>query len=556
MNYRTIDYLMGVNDGINPYGFVHHYKRNYRMNGGVLLYKDLKGKPEAVKPMAETTLKLMTLEDIKNELDFNEQLLNEEITFKEGSIFQPTEVERNIIITENEKLNQLTGKDFLENIKENDFENFKIIVKRINEGTIKNISQIQKEYKNLTKPIENEFGVQTLGTKQDENEIRNYEDVMTDTDNKGKKLTLMQYGQTIENVDFKELFYFEDKTEEEKNKEDKLNQRLDNLQTAKNYLMNIYNDETLVNKQLYDKDGTVNPGKKLEYNVCGLNNKNAKKLYVQNPNIRVSDDLIEQYSRELNAKGVIGKAAASMFPQDNIDIDNQFINEMKDYKNINYYKMLKLNKQKMIMYYRKFEEDKKQIIIDIEELEIDLELEEDLKNRKELKLKNQELKKITKILSETKYFRREFYKNIPYQGITITMSKFDKNLIKPQVNTGVNSDDVIDYIKKGAQPKYNTEMKNSKYIFGYKKETATNKDYDKAMTQKIKENIFNNSDMTPYKLYITTKFSKCTGVYDYSNDDIMGDEYPLNWYKVGHCKSIKPKLNSVKFPIENFIIKK
>lgn len=36
MNYRSIDYLMSVNDGINPYGFVHHYNRNYRMNGGTI----------------------------------------------------------------------------------------------------------------------------------------------------------------------------------------------------------------------------------------------------------------------------------------------------------------------------------------------------------------------------------------------------------------------------------------------------------------------------------------------------------------------------------------
>lgn len=101
MNYRTIDYLMSVNDGINPYGFVHHYKKNYRMNGGTIeeikrlenLIKDLEnqGKVEDLN-----NLQLQIIEKsgqnkkYKNDL---ENLNNQIIEWKKQNQKQPGNME-------------------------------------------------------------------------------------------------------------------------------------------------------------------------------------------------------------------------------------------------------------------------------------------------------------------------------------------------------------------------------------------------------------------------------------------------------------------------------
>jgi hypothetical protein len=219
MNYRSIDYLMEMNDGINPYGFVHHYKRNYRMNGGVTVKKN-----GIVVKYSDNTLQNKTKEELKEIFKYNEELktgyeegdsdynaIEEEQTqiidisgrktmdeFKEETKNEPDVYKefKELLRPEYDAIKDFQVKKRLNKFLQDKQENAKIknyieseIFKKYDKTTIRKpiikyinirieeqktnpnkrltLKEVEKMVTKLTKPVENEFGVETLGIKQD-----------------------------------------------------------------------------------------------------------------------------------------------------------------------------------------------------------------------------------------------------------------------------------------------------------------------------------------------------------------------------------------------------
>lgn len=104
MNYRSIDYLMSVNDGINPFKSIKTYVRDYRMNGGTTTTFNNTNGVLTIKPTSLNVINDSHLDQIVEYIEKNDALLKGEqvgiINEDEGEYYGTI---RNIILTQEQK---------------------------------------------------------------------------------------------------------------------------------------------------------------------------------------------------------------------------------------------------------------------------------------------------------------------------------------------------------------------------------------------------------------------------------------------------------------------
>ena len=284
--------------------------------------------------------------------------------------------------------------------------------------------------------------------------------------------------------------------------------------------------------------------KLFEYGICGIDNVNAMKLFlIQHPNFQVSDFIVEHifqtHKKEIKGK-VPNGAQGGQFCQDNIDITNAIINEMKYYEDENYESMYKLNIQLKEIYINELLES------------INNELIEYLKSNDESILDG--LKIFIEILSNKDKFDKQFYLENPYLGIAITINKWNPVKIPKDFDFEEcpNTPEQVEIIKSNQGQKYIPHMRN-RHIISYEYIDAS-PEVKKLMTEELNKEIFKGRK---FKFYITVGFSKCIGVYDYSSDILVIDDFILGTYHASytHDKRGEVSFNSVLIPVEKFTLK-
>lgn len=275
-------------------------------------------------------------------------------------------------------------------------------------------------------------------------------------------------------------------------------------------------------------------GKPAEFSICGPGNKIAKELYgLKNPNFEVTDFVVED----------AGSRLGGQFPIDNIDRDNKIFNEMKWYVSVNY--RLAYNRAMKLkeMYYN----DLLKMLIDEIENYIDY---KDLGNTKKTKLTLENIETLKNILIDQDEFNKDYYKNKEYIGIGITMNKFNPVSIPEDYDFEDNpsTKEQIEDVKSNQKQKFIPDIKQRK-IRGMKSKSKNEK-FDDAF-----RGIMNREE---YDYTITCGFSDTMGVYNYTTDNYVKDDFILGTYKTGfpHDARSAKDYKGVIIPIEKFILPK
>ena len=293
-------------------------------------------------------------------------------------------------------------------------------------------------------------------------------------------------------------------------------------------------------------------GKPAEFSICGINNPLAKKIfnvipnissfYVNNPNVQITDYIVDDIFKRQGLDSDIGK----QFCIDNVDTTNNFFSESKDYKGLNYKTGFDLNAQLKEVYYN-------ELIVDLDKLIAKYILEED-EEEKEALLNDIKAYKAT--LTDKDEFDKDFYKNRHYIGIGVTMNKFNK----------IEIPEDYDYDDSPSNEKQMTRVMNSqgqrfipvmedRYIVKIlRKRGKTNKEEADFFDINFNKEVIKN----PMKYYITTNFSKVLGTYNYTDDDLVENDFILGTYKTAYPEDDRTgaHYNGVLIPIEKFNLAK
>jgi hypothetical protein len=636
MNYRSIDYLMSVNDGINPYGFVHHYKRNYKMIGGVTVKKN-----GTVVKYSDNTLQNKTKEELNEIYKYNEELktgyeegdsdynaIEEEQTqiidisgrktideFKEETKDEPELYKefKKIIRPEYDTIKDFQVKkrlnNFLQNItlKQNMenmikkylgvYELHKLLKQKYDNKEFSTLNQIQKVIDKYNTPMDTE-GYQSQPIAETETQINsylfsnNFENLEQLQDKVMKKIKLLK----IENKEFekfRDIFnYIGDskmiKTttkkgdvkykyvrEIDEDNEDMFNQTYEPGLKYK-YLNSVINldkkkneteEEYIKRKEKYIEEFINTPGNDLELSICGEDNEIAWALYRykmnEKSNFQITNFIVKKIQKKVGEIYIEilnwGDMRSINVCFDNIDIRFKKCNEMKDYNTEEYSVKVAYNKKLLLCAYynliKKYEDNEK----DIEKYD-KLGL-----NATELKKSNNNIKEQ---LTNFNKFELEYYKDAgnQYYGISITMNKFDMKSIKEVYNkmtkyekTGVNTDEQIQQVLTNCKQYYRPCMKDRKVIgveyFDYKrKETEENNKIFKEFSTQL-TNEMELSESSPCEFTITARCKGVVAVYNYSKDDLIKDDFILNYYRIAPemiGTKGKRKLMNVYIPMHKF----
>jgi hypothetical protein len=280
-------------------------------------------------------------------------------------------------------------------------------------------------------------------------------------------------------------------------------------------------------------------GKAQEFSICGKNNEIAKKLYnVKHPDIMITDFMVNN---------ILGGEVGSQFCCDCIDIPNRKIIEMKKYDGINY-----------IEYYNLQIQLKKTYINDLK-IELDKFIDQYLDTPKENKsLRKAYLTNITAIynvLTNKDEFDKDFYKNKRYYGIGITMNKFNRIEIPSDYvyDDKFNTKEMMEHVQMSQGQKFIPHFVNkqiTKITRKPTKDTSKDNKFNKEFNEIIK------GDVKPYNFNITNVFSNILGVYDYTNDNLVENDFILGTYRCAYAYDDRDDLhyNAVLIPIEKFIM--
>lgn len=281
----------------------------------------------------------------------------------------------------------------------------------------------------------------------------------------------------------------------------------------------------------------IDSGKGLEFAICGLDNKTAKELFnLLHPFMQVSDFIILDLFEKIKHK--IEKAtgsASKMFCTDNIDLVNLIFNEMKDYSSgsMNYITSYNANMASQRIYLSKCK----------------TELIKALANED-----TEDIEYYFSILKDRNSFLKSFYANCPYIGFALTMNKFNPIVIprsyNPNARGVVNTLRQIEKVRSNQDQLFIPFMEN-KEIIGVIKRTGTFGDSE-LMNKQMKKAMFSRNQR--YKLLVTARLSYCICQYDYTNDDLVKDDFILGTYKTTSAGQDK-KYNGVLIPIEKFKLK-
>lgn len=312
------------------------------------------------------------------------------------------------------------------------------------------------------------------------------------------------------------------------------------FQKALPYLKSITVNET---QKFLDDDAALKAffpaGKPAEFGICGLDNKVAKKIYnLKHPNFEITDYLIEDAGSKLGGQ----------FPIDDIDRTNLIFNEMKYYtditlKTIHSYQ-IRLKKQ----YYNQLLETLKE---DFRLYEIAF-LKGETSSVKDVMLN---ITSVLDVLTDKDEFNKDFYKNSEsgYFGIGVTMNKFNPIEIPEgyDFTDSPSTEKQIAEVKSNQKQKFIPNIKNRKVIGMLTKAGQSN-----AVDEKIKNMFFKKGQKYDYK--ITCVMGDCIGVYDYTKDDYVENDFILGTYRTGYTHDAHDgrKYNAVLIPIEKFILPK
>jgi hypothetical protein len=285
-------------------------------------------------------------------------------------------------------------------------------------------------------------------------------------------------------------------------------------------------------------------GKSAEFSICGVNNPLAHKIYgIPTPDMQVSDFIVEN---------ILGSGIGKQFCIDNIDTTNKIFSEMKDYAKCSTF---------MSSYLLNIELKK----LYINDLKVELNnlfekyiIEKDLEKKATMK---ENIKIYRDTLTDIKLFEKDFYTNRNYIGIGVTMNKFNPIVVPDgyDYSDGPNTKEHIEFVKSRQGQKFAPHMTDRK-ITHVTYEIKTKPDnVSKFNTE------FNELIDVPYSYVITCTFDqgkkygkKVIGVYNYTLDDLVKNDFILGTYKCGFAEDDRYKIyiNSVIIPIEKFILRK
>jgi hypothetical protein len=173
------------------------------------------------------------------------------------------------------------------------------------------------------------------------------------------------------------------------------------------------------------------------------------------------------------------------------------------------------------------------------------------------------------ILTDKDKFNKDFYKNSKgsYVGIGVTMNKFNPIKIPKgyDFKDSPNTREQISIIKHNQNQKFIPEIENRK-VLGMtikrvqdkvkdteKNKTKRKKEYDD-IDNAIKNRIF--SEGQEYEYRITCAMSDAIGVYDYTNDDYVENDFILGTYRTAYAHDEREggDQNAVLIPIEKFVL--
>ena len=343
---------------------------------------------------------------------------------------------------------------------------------------------------------------------------------------------------------------------------------------AKKYLETVVIDDEALTPDRITKE-LNSAGKVLEFAICGKNNILANKLYgnLKNSSFVVSDFLIEdifktQVLPELNK--LKSKTSGLKVPtgsggiyycHDNINKGSKIINEAKKYDDIKYMSMYNTSIDHKKVYYNKKISILKNLI-KVYRTAFDEDILEDILD---------EIKNLRKILIDKDEFDKDYYKNERYLGIGITMNKFNPIEIPDDIDDLPNTLEQIKEVQSNQKQKFAPIMKDRKIVstISTTGQEAVKKVYNKA----IQDTIFKEGNKNiKYDFNITVLFdtglnseqkakhgtNKCFGVYNYSEDELVDNDFILGTYKTSYSHDDRGRAvyNGVLIPIEKFILKK
>ena len=404
---------------------------------------------------------------------------------------------------------------------------------RLNIKTIEDFEAKVEEYK-ATNPeiqlIENiEYGKEINKIISAINTASNTKLLDTPIDeNSDKYQELIEFASTFPNKDISETYAKTIKVDGKSKyfkKDNKTQFKLQNIKTNE-----IYN--------AFDHD-YESFGKPQEFSICGIDNPYAKKLYkVEHPNIQITDFIVEN---------ILSGGIGSQFCFDCIDIDNRNIIEMKKYIGVNYFKMynLQIEFKKAYINHLKKEIDKYIILY----------VKTPKSNTSKRDTYFQIIMEYRKVLTDKNEFDKDFYRNIHYYGIGIAMNKFDKIVIPSNYiyDDKFNTEEMMTHVKDSQGQKFIPHFKDRKLTHVTRTPTK-DVEKDKKFNKDFNELI--DGESTPYNFYVTCQFSKVLGVYDYTNDKLVENDFILNVYRCAyqHDSRDNKDFNSVLIPIEKFIV--
>jgi hypothetical protein len=291
---------------------------------------------------------------------------------------------------------------------------------------------------------------------------------------------------------------------------------------------------------------TIEPAKKYEYGMCGINKFTDELFKDVLPTGRHANfETTDSFCIDNDIK------AANAQPIDLFDKTNELMSESKYYKSMNFIKMYNCNMLDQKDYFQILKKDL------IKQNKI---LRENNNNEEAIFEKEQ----LLEILKTKESFLRSYYANNNYQSINISSNKWG---VATNAKPIANDYTQLHNFKKHANTKIRVGFTNRK-ISDWTKLDGTQKEQDE-INKKYKENLFSkNGNAISYDYSINVMFNKYIGLYNYTQDTLLdGFNHPVEVYKVGPVSDLittqkrkgKPvtinHMGGIKIPVEKFLIK-
>ena len=140
-------------------------------------------------------------------------------------------------------------------------------------------------------------------------------------------------------------------------------------------------------------------------------------------------------------------------------------------------------------------------------------------------------------------------------GIPITINKWNKVVVPDDYDydDSPSTEEQINYIIKSQGQKF-IPYTDNRYIIGYEQVGGSSKEYNEKMTDYINEDLIQDKR---FQFMITVRFKNGIGVYNYTMDNLVDNDFILGKYKNSYAHDTRAlKYNSVLIPIEKYILKK